>query len=567
MKKFFALAAAALVFCTACNDTLTPRVEKLEADVAELKTNLGKLQDAVKNNYAVKEVKKTENGYTLKLTDGSSIDLYNGEDGEMGPRGPQGEQGEQGATGPQGPQGPQGEQGEQGEQGPKGDPGDAFFKSVTTNDDGNLVITLVDDTVYELPLVVGATPASNVKSLSFLPEYSDGIVELVRLDDEVAPSVTVEFLVSPASAVAELAAAGDNIWVTVAKTPLLTRAASDDIVAVEIDPKNVALDENKGVLAITLDAAFFGDDFYGNSASVIATINDGLVAISSDAAIVKGVDAVPDFEESANSFVYAGETYKTVTIGTRKWMAENLRYVPYGAKVYGDAYNASPDKAIFYPYILYKEDPTTSAAGEITKIATAADVDMIRERGLFYNAYAALQTKEITAENGKSFEGARGVCPKGWRIPTREDYFTLTGYQSKSTYWGDDAAKTDNTVATWDPDAYKNGYATPVKLNALGWNWYPWGCAQGTVTSTTSVPYATAAIRTSVCVVTEWQGLCSQTNFISSTLEVTSSKTAAYYMNVQWASSYTSGRLQLVTTLGATTGMLVRCVKDIQTEP
>ena len=38
-------------------------------------------------------------------------------------------------------------------------------------------------------------------------------------------------------------------------------------------------------------------------------------------------------------------------------------------------------------------------------------------------------------------------------------------------------------------------------------------------------------------------------------------------MNVQWASSYTSGRLQLVTTLGATTGMLVRCVKDIQTEP
>ena len=42
MKKFFALAAAALVFCTACNDTLTPRVEQLEADVAELKTNLGK---------------------------------------------------------------------------------------------------------------------------------------------------------------------------------------------------------------------------------------------------------------------------------------------------------------------------------------------------------------------------------------------------------------------------------------------------------------------------------------------------------------------------------------------
>ena len=69
----------------------------------------------------------------------------------QGPQGPQGETGPQGPQGETGPQGPQGETGPQGPQGEKGEDGDAFFQSVEVVD-GYLVITLVDGTVYELPL-------------------------------------------------------------------------------------------------------------------------------------------------------------------------------------------------------------------------------------------------------------------------------------------------------------------------------------------------------------------------------------------------------------------------------
>jgi len=159
MKKILiGLAAAALLFA-GCTKELEQRVDQLETDVEQLQSGLDALKKAVEEKLTVEDYKQIEGGYELLMSDGSKLYLYNGADGAdgekgdkgdtgaQGDKGDKGDKGDTGATGPQGPEGPQGPQGE------KGENGDAFFKSVELSEDGAyLVITLVDGTVYKLPL-------------------------------------------------------------------------------------------------------------------------------------------------------------------------------------------------------------------------------------------------------------------------------------------------------------------------------------------------------------------------------------------------------------------------------
>ena len=84
-----------------------------------------------------------------------------GDKGDQGEQGIQGEKGETGATGATGAQGEQGIQGEKGDKGDKGDTGAAGNDGVSVtkteiNQRGELVITLSDNTVSNLGVVVGA---------------------------------------------------------------------------------------------------------------------------------------------------------------------------------------------------------------------------------------------------------------------------------------------------------------------------------------------------------------------------------------------------------------------------
>lgn len=159
MKKILiGLAAAALLFA-GCTKELEQRVDQLETEVEQLQSGLDALKKAVEEKLTVEDYKQIDGGYELLMSDGSKLYLYNGADGAdgekgdkgdtgaQGDKGDKGDKGDTGATGPQGPEGPQGPQGE------KGENGDAFFKSVELSEDGAyLVITLVDGTVYKLPL-------------------------------------------------------------------------------------------------------------------------------------------------------------------------------------------------------------------------------------------------------------------------------------------------------------------------------------------------------------------------------------------------------------------------------
>ena len=181
MKKILFAFAAAAMMLVGCTKELEQRVDQLETDVEQIKSGLEALKAAVENKLTVEDYNQIDGGYELLMSDGTKLYIYNGADGakgdkgdkgetgaqgpqgekgETGAQGPQGEKGETGAQGPQGEkgetgaQGPQGEKGETGAQGPqgeKGEDGDAFFQSVEAID-GYLVITLVDGTVYQLPL-------------------------------------------------------------------------------------------------------------------------------------------------------------------------------------------------------------------------------------------------------------------------------------------------------------------------------------------------------------------------------------------------------------------------------
>lgn len=129
-----------------------------------------------------------ENGFDGTLAEWlASLVGEQGPQGEQGEQGPQGEQGEQGPQGEQGEQGEQGPQGEQGEQGPQGEDGLTPFigengnwwigqvdtgiaaegaqgqqgvqgigiQSVAINENGELVITLTNETTVNAGKVTG----------------------------------------------------------------------------------------------------------------------------------------------------------------------------------------------------------------------------------------------------------------------------------------------------------------------------------------------------------------------------------------------------------------------------
>ena len=122
---------------TSCYDdsALNERLDKVENDVNQIKSDLAALKAAVENNLSVVDYNQIEGGYELLMSDGSKINIYNGADGKDGANGNDGANGADGKDGAQGPQGPagadgkdgqdgkDGAQGPQGEQGPQGPAG------------------------------------------------------------------------------------------------------------------------------------------------------------------------------------------------------------------------------------------------------------------------------------------------------------------------------------------------------------------------------------------------------------------------------------------------------------
>ena len=150
-----------------------------------------------------------------------------------------------------------------------------------------------------------------------------------------------------------------------------------------------------------------------------------------------------EFTEYEGYFVYDGVEYKTVTLADgNTWMAENLRFIPRGKTVSTDP---AEDAGIWYP------------AANADKVADPALVESL---GLLYDASTAFGA-EVTIENAATFEGAQGICPTGWHIPTVAEMTGLVGHCSNSAMINTDGAYYDSTIKG----------ASLAVLEEAGWEW------------------------------------------------------------------------------------------------
>ena len=97
--------------------------------------------------------------------------------------------------------------------------------------------------------------------------------------------------------------------------------------------------------------------------------------------------------------------YKTITIGKQTWMAENLRVTRYR--------NGDPIK--YFPLSIAKDSIfQPSKEGLYCAYNDTNDPDSIATYGLLYNGLAVTDL--------------RGIAPKGWHVPTGQEWDTLITY-------------------------------------------------------------------------------------------------------------------------------------------
>lgn len=133
----------------------------------------------------------------------------------------------------------------------------------------------------------------------------------------------------------------------------------------------------------------------------------GEIADWEDGGSLESPDSGTEDSEPSEGMDYAGEHYRTVTIGGAVWMADNLRYKPATAKI---------DEGIWYPY--------------------DEDADAVATKGYLYD-YSVATGGTLSTQTP-----VRGICPEGWHIPDRgelqalldspdrpADFFCCAGYR------------------------------------------------------------------------------------------------------------------------------------------
>lgn len=304
--------------------------------------------------------------------------------------------------------------------------------------------------------------------------------------------------------------------------------------------KNLAETTLKGGGAYTINVAISRDDIQILASGEIENWTD-------EGDIEEGGVA---FEEFDGYFEYDGEKYNTVKLSNGQvWMAENLRYVPSGYSVSSDP---AEDAHIWYPY---SSDGTTCTA--------LTDAESVKAKGYLYDYYAAFGV-EITEDNYDDFDGAQGICPKGWHIPTRAEYISLCGYSLKGGEGVD--AVTDENALWYDKD-YNGGKITSVE--ATGWN-YVFAGTRNKTTLTGTGSYMKNIITDKNCSVESYYGNPAMTYYMSSTPYQVKKDTEGVVTNYQYfgmmssfTSSYMEGRLNVGYT-NIASGYAVRCVKDAE---
>ncbi len=374
-------------------------------------------------------------------------------------------------------------------------------------------------------IVVDATAVSGVESVVI-----DGLYPTATLDLE-AGSVDVDESGSTVAITAPVWSDGKHKAIVVPQGAVLTISVTFEDGTVEsVETSYVYFAEGK---EYTATLSFSGTELSITVSGDINSWEDG-----------GSIGESASFEEFDTYFVYDGESYNFTTIGDVTIMTENLRYIPSGMSVSSDATDGS---GLWYSCTL-----TTDDAGTVTAAANTTD----SSKGYLYNFSTAMCGEEFTADNYDQFDGSQGICPKGWHIPSYDEWFGLSG-QALSV-------SDDKTAPFYnaDGDAYGSSYSSVITANEVGFNFtfagavvsskYNTTTVKESYTSTTATPAEKSVGDAS------FVGMPGINYYMVSTGKST---TTLWTMMSGFAYNNVDGKFYLLST-GTTTGQAVRCVRD-----
>ncbi|MEN9355681.1 MAG: Chitodextrinase precursor, partial [Fibrobacterota bacterium] len=116
----------------------------------------------------------------------------------------------------------------------------------------------------------------------------------------------------------------------------------------------------------------------------------------------------------------AGKTYKTVTIGTQNWMAENLNFKGIGTDTLG--------------------------------VCLQDKVENCKQYGRLYTWSEVMQG---VSSSSTSPSNVRGICPTGWHVPSDPEWTTLGNYMDAS---GAASATKLKSISGWNTNTGTDSY-------------------------------------------------------------------------------------------------------------
>ena len=260
--------------------------------------------------------------------------------------------------------------------------------------------------------------------------------KVINITQAAAPAISVD-----KDSIEEIPVAGEEYKVSVTSNYAWT-AASTGTTSVIINPES----GDAGTTEVTITVA----ENKGKepaAGKVVFTANGGGSSATAEVSLAQLAELT--------EVEWGGYTYNVKKLADGNyWFTENLRYVPEGKSVSTDL--GALDNGIWYPV-------------DITNKKVTNDADTVAFKGYLYNVEAALgiPAKTLTATNYTDYEGARGLCPEGWHIPTLDEIANLVGKVAGSKY---DAKKDPGPITTapyWDATA---GNAKLSLANEDGFN-------------------------------------------------------------------------------------------------
>ena len=151
-----------------------------------------------------------------------------------------------------------------------------------------------------------------------------------------------------------------------------------------------------------------------------------------------------------------GNTYKTVTIGTQTWFAENLKTTTYNDGTSIPNVTDGDTWAIL-----------NTAAQCTYKNTTNADT--IARYGRLYNWYAVAKASVSN--------GSKNICPKGWHVPSDAEWDTLKTYLTNNGYgYSGSIAKSLADTTGWKTSSDEGDIGNnPSTNNSSGFSAMPGG--------------------------------------------------------------------------------------------